>query len=59
VILCGVIHMLTQVEPGPTGLVTMHANLIDVTGDRGLGLHLPRGRYWPPVPTPPSRWMAK
>ena len=32
VILSGVIHMLTQVQPGPTGLVTMHANLIDVTG---------------------------
>ena len=32
VTLTGVIHMMTQVEPGPTGLVTMHANLIDVTG---------------------------
>ena len=37
VILSGVIHMMTQVEPGLTGLVTMHANLIDVTGTGASG----------------------
>ena len=35
--LTGVIHMMTQVEPGPTGLVTMHANLLDVTGTGPTG----------------------
>ena len=37
VTLSGVIHMLTQVEPGPTGLVTMNANLIDVVGTGATG----------------------
>lgn len=37
VTLSGVIHVLTQVEPGPTGLVTIHANLIDVTGTGATG----------------------
>ena len=37
VTLSGVIHMLTQVQPGLTGLVTMHANLIDVTGTGASG----------------------
>ena len=30
--LSGVIHMMTQAEPGPTGIVTMNGNLIDVVG---------------------------
>ena len=37
VTLSGVIHVMTQVEPGPTGLVTTHANLIDVTGTGATG----------------------
>jgi len=37
VTLTGVIHMMTQVEPGPTGLVTMHADLLDVTGTGAAG----------------------
>ena len=37
VTLSGVIHLMTQVEPGPTGLVTTHANLIDVTGTGATG----------------------
>jgi len=37
VTLSGVIHVMTQVEPGLTGLVTIHANLIDVTGTGATG----------------------
>ncbi len=32
VTLSGLIHVLTQVTPGPTGTIEAHANLIDVTG---------------------------
>jgi len=41
VTLSGVIHVMTQVEPGLTGLVTIHANLLDVTGTglTGCGYH--------------------
>jgi len=37
VTLSGVIHVLTQVQPGPTGLVTIDANLIDVVGRGATG----------------------
>ena len=37
VTLSGVIHVVTRVEPGPTGLVTTHANLLDVTGTGATG----------------------
>jgi hypothetical protein len=37
VTLSGVIHVLTQVTPGPTGTIETHANLIDVTGVGATG----------------------
>jgi len=37
VTLSGVIHVLTRVQPGLTGMIETHANLIDVTGVGATG----------------------
>jgi hypothetical protein len=37
VTLSGAIHVLTRVTPGPTGVVEIHANLLDVVGTGATG----------------------